>query len=125
MSKDSKIFENNVREYFKKKYPKVDFESKIVNIQNNVNKQFDVVSSDGKHIGDAKYYKMLPNGKVPNGKLSTISEYVWLLEKTRAKHKVIVFGRDMEVPICWLKRFKKLTIVKFYFFENNKLKELH
>lgn len=127
MSRDSEIFEKEVIQYFEKKY-KVSFVSenisRIIKIK-NVRKNFDLVSSDGNHIGDAKYYKMLDSGKSPSAKLSTISEYVWLLEKTNAKHKFIVFGRDMRVPLLWLKRFKSLTNIKFYFFENNKLKPLN
>ncbi|MGH8630066.1 MAG: hypothetical protein ACREU7_04770, partial [Burkholderiales bacterium] len=55
----------------------------------SVTKSFDLVSHDGKFVGDAKFYK---NSAAPSGKLATISEYVFLLEKCSANHKFIVFG---------------------------------
>ena len=88
----------------------------------NVKKDFDLVSEDKSYIGDAKYYK---NIKVPSGKLSTITEYVWLLEKTKAKKKFLIFGKDIKVPMRWLKRWGSLTSVEFYFLKGNTLKKLN
>ncbi|MEI7425668.1 MAG: hypothetical protein WCK16_01920 [Candidatus Moraniibacteriota bacterium] len=99
---------------------------KIVDIQ-GVRKSFDFVSKNEKqYIGDAKYYKMCPNGKPPHAKLSTISEYVWLLEKTLADHKFLVFGLDIRVPNYWLdNKYGKLTKVAFYFYDETGLKRLN
>jgi hypothetical protein len=119
---ESAKFEKRVRKFFTEKFGK--FESKKnskIKIK-GVKKNFDLVSVDRNYIGDAKFYK---NIKTPAAKWSTIAEYVWLLEKTRARHKFIVFGQDKEVPIRWLKRFGSLTKINFYFFGNNKLKKLN
>jgi len=116
---ESAKFEEHIREFFSKEF-NVSFASRKVKIK-GVEKSFDLVSGDGKYIGDAKYYK---NIKAPAAKFSTIAEYVWLLEKTAAKHKFIVFGQDREVPVRWLKRFGCLTNVDFYFFSKNKLEKL-
>ena len=117
---ESTKFENEVRQFCINKF-NVGFEPKKIKIR-EVEKSFDLVSSDGNHIGDVKYYK---NIKTPAAKWSVIAEYVWLLEKTKAKHKFIVFGQDREVPIRWLKRFGCLTDIKFYFFANKKLENLN
>ena len=66
-------------------------------------------------IGDVKYYK---NIQVPAAKFSTIAEYVWLLEKTSANKKFLVFGNDIEIPRRWLKRYGKITQVEFYFYDD-------
>lgn len=121
---DSAQFEEKVRKFLTEKY-RVSFEAKKIKIKGVVEKNFDLVASDGKHIGDAKFYKSLESGNMPSAKRSTIAEYVWLLEKTNAKHKFLVFGRDEKVPIDWLKRFGSLTNVKFYFFSENRLEELN
>jgi hypothetical protein len=98
--------------------------SRIVDI-GGIPKSFDFVSSDGEYIGDAKYYSMRANGGIPHGKLATITEYVWLLEKTTAEYKFIVFGLDIRVPNYWLNRYGKLTKVAFYFYDEAGLKRLH
>jgi len=116
---ESAKFEEKVRQLFIKKF-NVGFESKKVTIK-GVEKSFDLVSDDGKYIGDVKFYK---NIKTPAAKWSTIAEYVWLLEKTQAEHKFIVFGKDREVPVRWLERFGSLTNIDFYFFKSNKLEKL-
>lgn len=117
---DEKKFEKQVGQYLSKKF-KTELLCKKVKIR-RMEKSFDFVSGDGKIIGDAKYYK---NIKTPAAKFSTIAEYVWLLEKTKSKQRFIVFGRDREVPIRWLKRFGSLTTVTFYFFSKNKLEKLN
>ena len=117
---ESAKFEQEVRLFFINKF-NVGFESKKIKIR-GTEKSFDLVSNNGEHIGDVKFYK---NIKTPAAKWSTIAEYVWLLEKTKAKHKFIVFGKDKEVPNRWLKRFGNLTDIHFYFFNNNKLEKLN
>ncbi|MFQ5976751.1 MAG: hypothetical protein ACE5OZ_01315 [Candidatus Heimdallarchaeota archaeon] len=80
----------------------------------NTTKIFDFGSKDLSIIGDAKFYSY---GKsIPSAKLSTISEYVWLLEKLGTKKKFIIFGNDRRVPIKWLDRYKDLVNGVYFFF---------
>lgn len=79
-------------------------------------KTFDMVSSDKTIVGDAKFYTMVRGQYLPPAKFSVIAEYVWLLEKTSAQHKFLVFGNDIEVPKQWLARYGDLCQeVEFYF----------
>lgn len=80
-----------------------------------VHKQFDLVSDDGQIVGDAKYYTAVRGTGLPPAKFSTIAEYVWLLEKTRAIKQFLVFGNDRRVPEWWLDRYGNLTDVQFYY----------
>lgn len=81
----------------------------------DVPKQFDMVSEDGTIAGDAKYYTAV-NGTSPPAKFATIAEYVWLLEKTKAKKKFLVFGNDRRVATWWLDRYSHLlNAVELYF----------
>lgn len=92
-----------------------------------VHKKFDMVSDDGKYIGDAKFFTMVKGKKLPPAKFSVIAEHVWLLENTEAEHKFLVFGNDRRVPEEWLKRYGNLVkSVKFFFLkhENMQLIEL-
>jgi len=83
-------------------------------------KIFDMVSDDKKIVGDAKYLTMVKGKGLPAGKFSNIAETVWLLEKTNAKIKFIVFGNDKNVPMEWLKRYGKLVDnVTFYFLDTS------
>lgn len=91
-------------------------------------KEFDMVSSDGDIVGDAKYLTMVRGEKIPPAKFSVIAEHVWLLEKTSSRHKFLVFGNDRRVPIEWLKRYGHLVEnVRFFFLntKNRKLEQLH
>lgn len=85
-----------------------------VTLRGAVRKKFDLVSTDGKIVGDAKYYKNLPT---PAAKWSTIAEYVWLLQHIDERaRRFIVFGNDREVPARWLDRFRPLANgVEFWF----------
>ena len=81
-----------------------------------VPKLFDFVSPDGQIAGDAKYFTLVGGQHLPPAKFSIIAEHVWLLEKTGAAHKFLVFGNDIEVPRRWLERYGLLVgDVKFYF----------
>jgi len=73
-----------------------------------VPKLFDLVSPDGEIVGDAKYYTLVGGQHLPPAKFSIIAEHVWLLEKTQAQCKFLVFGNDMEVPKRWLARYGHL-----------------
>ena len=89
----------------------------------SIPKRFDFVSPDRSIVGDAKYYT---RGGTPSGKLATISEYVWLLEKTSTAEKFLVFGNDRRVPIMWLQKYGALLSgITFYFLtDDGDLEEL-
>jgi hypothetical protein len=81
-----------------------------------VPKKFDLVDEQKGFAGDAKYLTMVRGSGVPPAKFSVIAEHVWLLEKTRAKKKFLVFGNDERVPQQWLARYGHLVgDVEFYF----------
>lgn len=91
-----------------------------------VRKEFDFVSGDGRIVGDAKYYTRVGGSRPPPAKFSIIAEHVWLLEKTGASIRFLVFGNDRQVPIMWLERYGKLVSgVAFYFLTHDgRLEEL-
>ena len=81
-----------------------------------VPKLFDMVSLDGSIVGDAKYFAMVGGQRLPPAKFSIIAEHVWLLEKSQAQRKFLVFGNVIEVPNRWLARYGHLRgDVVFYF----------
>jgi hypothetical protein len=83
-----------------------------------VRKVFDLVSHDHHIVGDAKYFSMVQGERLPPAKFSVIAEHVWLLEKTSAKRKFLVFGNDRRVPMEWLARYGNLArSVEFYFLD--------
>lgn len=85
-----------------------------------VRKRFDFVSGDRTIVGDAKFYSLVNGTGMPPAKLSTIAEYVWLLEKTGAPVQFLVFGHDRAVPMMWLARYGSLaSTVSFYFLKDD------
>jgi hypothetical protein len=81
-----------------------------------VPKRFDLVSPDKAIVGDAKYFTLVRGQRLPPAKFSVIAEHVWLLEKTGAATRFLVFGNDRQVPELWLARYGKLAFeVAFYF----------
>lgn len=88
-------------------------------------KRFDMVSSDEKIIGDAKYLTLVHGTKLPPAKFMEIAGHLWLLEHVPAEHKFLVFGNQREVPEMWLKKYGKLVeTVEFYFLFNDGKLEL-
>ena len=89
-------------------------------------KLFDLVSPDGSIVGDAKYYTLVGGQHLPPAKFSIIAEHVWLLEKTRAKYKFLVFGNDIEVPKRWLARYGHLRgdVAIYFLTDDGNLLEL-
>jgi hypothetical protein len=84
-----------------------------------VPKLFDFVSPDGSVVGDAKYFTLVGGHRLPPAKFSVIAEHVWLLEKTGANTKFLVFGNDREVPVRWLARYGALvSSVQFFFMDD-------
>jgi hypothetical protein len=81
-----------------------------------VPKRFDLVSPDKAIVGDAKYFTLVRGQRLPPAKFSVIAEHVWLLGKTGAPTRFLVFGNDRQVPELWLKRYASLASdVAFYF----------
>jgi len=116
----SKQFEMDAREFLSKKWG-VELEERKVKI-GEAFKKFDMVSEDESLIGDAKYMKNIP---VPAAKWSDISECIWLLQKTKAKRKFMVFGQDIEIAERYLKRWSSIVKdIEFYFFDGKKLERL-
>lgn len=110
-------FETIVRAAMSKYYKKRLFPGQIPNIH----KLFDMVSDDKTIVGDAKYMTMVRGKSLPPAKFSVIAEHVWLLEKTGAIEKFLVFGNDKRVPIEWLRRYGNLIKnVRFFFYDINK-----
>ncbi|MFQ5910649.1 MAG: hypothetical protein ACE5IJ_08025 [Thermoplasmata archaeon] len=63
-----------------------------------VPKVLDMVSRDHSVVGDAKYFSMVRRRYLHSAKLSVVAEHVWLLEKTGARLKFLVFGNNPRVP---------------------------
>lgn len=113
--KEAKDFEEKARPIVEK-YFDVKLEEREVKICEGLTRKFDLVSDDEEWIGDMKYYRMVP---IPAAKYSTIAEYVWLLQKTKAKHKFIVFGNSEELPKKWYSRYHGiLDDVQLWFIDN-------
>lgn len=109
-------FEEIARSVMSKHFFQELFPQKIESIP----KLFDLVSLDRTIVGDAKYLSMVRGASIPPAKFSTIAEYIWLLEKTNAEKKFLVFGNDKRVPKEWLKRYGNLVSdVEFYFIDSN------
>lgn len=107
----------------------LDLQPRIVQVDGSVPKKFDFVSADSRIVGDAKWYKNVNAPgmpfKVPAAKWSTITEYVWLLQKVDAEQVFLVFGNDIEVPEKYLKKYGALVApVEFYFLEGTGLQLL-
>lgn len=80
-----------------------------------IHKIFNLVSEDESIVGDAKYFTLVRGRSLPPAKFSIIAEHVWLLEKTAASRKFLVFGNDRRVPEEWLRRYGPLAkAVEFY-----------
>jgi len=84
-------------------------------------KLFDMASSDGTIVGEAIFFSTSnKKAEILPRRLAHITEKVWLLEKTVAKTKFLVFGGDVEVPREWLKKYGKFANeVKFFTIANN------
>ena len=81
-----------------------------------MSKKFDMVSQDGRYVGDAKYLTLAKGRALPVSKFMEIAGCVWLLEKARAKQAFLVFGSSRGVPEQWLKKYgAMLKKVEFYF----------
>jgi len=94
-------FEDFARKVLEKHYGAI-LQSRAIG---SIPKTFDFVSADSSIVGDAKYFTLVRGVSLPPAKFSVIAEHVWLLEKTGADRKFLIFGNDKRVPIEWLKRY--------------------
>jgi hypothetical protein len=113
---DWRQFEAYARRYFSNLW-NVPLTERIVHVSGVVPWKFDLVSADGRFIGDAKWLKNVAD---PAAKWQAIAEYIWLLQKTDTETAFMVFGRDHEVAERYLKRIRPLTApIKFYFLDGS------
>jgi len=86
-------------------------------------KEFDIVNIEHKIVGDIKYYKF--KGSTPSAEFSTLSEYVWLMEKlekcTNTKwRKIIVGAGNKRTFEEYAKRYGPwLEDLEIYFIDEN------
>lgn len=116
------LFERRVRDMLSELWD-VRLRAAEVTLAGGVRKKFDLVSDDGRCVGDAKRYTSI---KTPAAKWSTIAEYVWLLQKVQGDvHRFLVFGGDEDVPRRWLDRFAPLAApVVFYFSDGETVRSI-
>jgi len=82
-------------------------------------KEFDIVNIEEKVVGDIKIYRY--SGSTPSAEFSTISEYVWLMEKLEASsqsrwRKIIVGSGKKEIFEKYAKNYHPwLSNVEIYF----------
>lgn len=111
----SSSFEQQAREIFSRYYSTNLSSGRV----KGVPKIWDLVSSDGKIVGDAKFYTLVGGVSLPPAKFSIIAEHIWLLEKTQAETKFLVFGNQIEVPKLWLDKYGDLVKDIHFFFMDN------
>jgi len=118
---DWKDFQRRAQLYFSKLW-NVDLEERKVMVAGEVAWKFDLVSPDRRLVGDAKFLKNIP---VPAAKWQGIAECIWLLQKVQANKVFMVFGKDREVAVRYLKRVYPITRpVEFYYLDDSGHKEL-
>jgi hypothetical protein len=118
---DWRSFERYARQYFSNLWT-TELTERSVSVADAVSWRFDLVSADHQLVGDAKWLK---NIAVPAAKWQAIAEYIWLLQKVKAKCVFIVFGQDAQVAERYLQRVRPLTApVQFYYLDGNGHRQL-
>jgi len=85
-----------------------------------VPKKFDMVSTDSKVVGDAKYLTLVRRARTPPAKYREIAGHVWLLGRVAAQKRFLVFGNQREVPKAWLRKYGALVQgVDFFFLSDD------
>ena len=88
-------------------------------------KKFDLVNEEKKIVGDVKHYSMTKGGNRPSGKISTLNEYVWIMQLLEKFHntkwrKLFVVGEDMEMIKNYIREFEQwLGDIEFYYYSKN------
>lgn len=89
-----------------------------VKIRPRLFKRFDMVSPDGRIVGDAKFLTLVRGKGLPPAKFMEIAGHVWLLERVSASRRFLVFGNQRQVPEWWLKKYAMLVQnIEFYFLD--------
>lgn len=85
-----------------------------------VDRCFDLVSSDKKICGEVNYFALVRGLGSPIAKLALIGEQMWLLERTAAKKKFLLFGNDPKMPALWLQRYGHIQrSIDFFFMSDS------
>jgi hypothetical protein len=71
---------------------------------------------EGDATTPARFETLVRGVNLPPAKFSVIAEHVWLLEKTQAARRFLVFGNDARVPRLWLERYGHLAAGVTFFF---------
>ncbi len=79
-------------------------------------REFAFASSDGRLLGDIIYGTMVAGRGLSKAKYSEISETVWLLEKSPAETRFVVFGHQIQVPEFWLQKYGHVPSDVWIFF---------
>ena len=89
-----------------------------------VPRAFELVSPDRSMVGCALYCAPEQAQRLPPAKFSLVGERVWLLEKTGAAVRFLVFGYDRDVPRLWFRRYGHLAPgVRFYYLDDGGVPE--
>ncbi len=109
---DWKAFEALAREQMSQRFGVALTERQVPGVP----KKFDMVSPDGSVIGDAKFLTLVNGLRLPPAKFMEIAGHVWLLERTAARQRFLVFGNQRRVSEWWLQKYGTLVRgVEFYF----------
>jgi hypothetical protein len=87
-------------------------------IRTGAGKAFDLVSPDGRIVGDIKWFA---HSKDPGAKIDNIGFYVWLLKEIPNTERVfLLFNQNAKEAVerDFLRRFRQLASpVEFYYFD--------
>ena len=120
MSNSRAYFEEKARRAIEEEL-KMELPGGKVNI-NGKYKNFDLVNSQKKVVGDVKHYKATSGGNRPSAKFSILNEYVWLMQLLEQFDgskwkKLFVVGEDLEMIKKYITEFEKwLGDIEFYYY---------
>jgi len=78
--------------------------------------RFLLIVNNGTIVGDATYLTLVHGQRLPPPKFMEIAGHVWLLERTAARCRFLIFGNQRRVAECWLEKYGGLVDgVEFYF----------
>jgi hypothetical protein len=116
MEQPWRTFERFARERMSAHYDSTLVERKVEGFP----KLFDMVSDDGRIVGDAKYLTLVGGVRLPPAKFMEITGHVWMLELVPADHRFLVFGNQKRVAEWWLEKYGTFVrSVCFYFLEGD------
>jgi len=71
---------------------------------------FSLVSEDGCTVGEVLVFEQAQGLKASPARLATISEKVWLLEKSNVRTRFLAFAGDRRTAMDWLVRYAHLAM---------------